>query len=127
MGRSCAFFECKATTGLHAFPKERDRILLWLRAMGRSATTNTSAMFVCNRHFTPQSYENYGMVQMGLTATSQLRLRPDAMPIPAAFLLPSNAVSSCLVVFIICVMLLFLSVTLTLYGSMREVMAPSSS
>ena len=93
MGRSCGFFECKATIGLHAFPKQRDRITLWLKAMGRSATTNTTAMFVCNKHFAPENYENYGMVQLGLTSPSQLRLKADAVPIPAAFLLPSNAVS----------------------------------
>ena len=92
MGRSCAVFECTSTTGLHAFPKNRERVELWLRAMGRSLSTNTTKMFVCNRHFSSDSYDNYGMFQMGMMTESQLRLKEDSVP-KTRFSLASNAVS----------------------------------
>jgi len=92
MGRRCLFPWCKSSRLLHAFPRDAVRSKLWLRAVGWPSTTNTSKLFVCSKHFSRESYENWRKVDFGLAPEGSLRLSEDAVPRPEDFSIPSKAV-----------------------------------
>ena len=80
MGRKCAYPECKSTEGLHSLPSNREMAHRWLQALGR-LDVPTASVYVCNLHFTRESFSNYAEVEMGFK--KQLLLKPDALPTPA--------------------------------------------
>ena len=80
MGRRCGYPRCRRTDGLHMLPADRWLAHRWMRAVGRLDIPSVS-FYVCNLHFTRESFSNYGAVQMGLS--KQLMLNPDAEPTPA--------------------------------------------
>ncbi|XP_016327467.1 uncharacterized protein LOC107677180 isoform X3 [Sinocyclocheilus anshuiensis] len=90
MGRKCLFRWCKSSGALHSFPPDAARARLWLRAVGWPSTTDTSNMFVCNKHFSRESYENWRMVDFGLAHQRSLRLLSNAVPNPEDFSVPSK-------------------------------------
>jgi len=57
-----------------------------------ASITNTSKLFVCSKHFSRESYENWRKVDFGLAPEGSLRLSEDAVPRPEDFSIPSKAV-----------------------------------
>lgn len=92
MGRRCLFPWCKSSRVLHGFPRDAARAKLWLRAVGWPPTTDTSKLFVCSKHFSRESYDNWRKVDFGLALEGSLRLGKDAVPSPEDFSIPPKAV-----------------------------------
>ncbi|XP_035527944.1 uncharacterized protein LOC118335645 isoform X2 [Morone saxatilis] len=92
MGRRCAYPECKLTEGLHSLPANREMAHRWLHALGRVDIPSAS-VYVCNLHFTRESFSNYAEVEMGFK--KQLLLNPDAVPTPATGGTQGTAGSAC--------------------------------
>ncbi|ROL49127.1 hypothetical protein DPX16_16742 [Anabarilius grahami] len=68
MGCKCLLARCKNLTGWHWFPRDADRARLWLQAVGSPSTLNTSRLFVCNKHFSRESFyrhEDFGIANGG--------------------------------------------------------------
>ncbi|XDV48798.1 hypothetical protein PO909_018163 [Leuciscus waleckii] len=68
MGGKCLLARCKNLSGLHWFPRDADRARLWLQAVGWPSTPDTSRLFVCNKHFSRESFyrhEDYGIAHGG--------------------------------------------------------------
>lgn len=68
MGGKCLLARCKIVSGLHWFPRDADRARLWLQAVGWPSTPDTSRLFVCNKHFSRESFyrhEDYGIAHGG--------------------------------------------------------------
>lgn len=97
MGRKCLFSWCKSLNGLHMFPRDAARARLWLRAVGWPSTTDTSRLYVCSKHFSRESFENWRMVDFGLVDYQcKLRLAIDAVPSPEDFSILSEVTYVCL-------------------------------
>ncbi|XP_067244408.1 uncharacterized protein [Chanodichthys erythropterus] len=79
MVRKCAFLGCNNTKVLFAFPRDA-RAQFWVQAAGLLWPTNTHKKYVCNKHFTPESFVNLGSVESGFA--HRLVLNKDAVPIP---------------------------------------------
>ncbi|XP_039520207.1 uncharacterized protein LOC120474087 isoform X5 [Pimephales promelas] len=89
MGRKCIFSWCRSQSGLSMFPRDAARARLWLRAVGWPSTMDTSNLYVCRKHFTRESFENWRMVDFGLVDDQcKLRLASHAVPIPEDFSSP---------------------------------------
>ncbi|XP_067287359.1 uncharacterized protein [Pseudorasbora parva] len=89
MGRKCAFRRCDNTKVLFAFPREAARAKAWVQATGLLWCPKTRGKYVCYKHFTPQSFENFGLVESGFA--DRLLLKKDAIPIPPVhFALSTN-------------------------------------
>ncbi|XP_058504866.1 uncharacterized protein LOC131471989 isoform X1 [Solea solea] len=80
MGRQCVVTGCRNRTTLHYFPVDADMRRKWLIALGLPDDINSKAG-VCNLHFPPDSFSNRLEVDMGFIKL--LKLRSDAVPIPA--------------------------------------------
>lgn len=85
MGRKCLFPWCKDSGVLHGFPRDAARASLWLRAVGWPSTSDTSKLYVCNKHFSNESYENWRQVDFGFAQQRSLRLAGNAVPSPEDF------------------------------------------
>nr|XP_005172921.2 uncharacterized protein LOC563780 isoform X4 [Danio rerio]XP_021335464.1 uncharacterized protein LOC563780 isoform X4 [Danio rerio] len=90
MGRRCVYPWCKDSGIFHSFPRDADRAKLWLQAIGWPSNTDSSKMYLCSKHFSPQSYENWKMVEFGIAQASSLRLSKDAVPIREDFHITSK-------------------------------------
>ncbi|KAK7884024.1 hypothetical protein WMY93_027147 [Mugilogobius chulae] len=71
---------------LFGMPTEEARLSRWLEFIsGNTDKKVPKNVFVCERHFTEDSFENYGHFKAGLTTKQKLRLNKDAVPtIPAS-------------------------------------------
>lgn len=68
MGCKCLLARCKNLTGWHWIPRDADRARLWLQALGSPSTPDTSRLFVCNKHFSRESFyrhEDFGIAHGG--------------------------------------------------------------
>lgn len=91
MGRKCVFPRCENSKELFAFPRDAARAEAWVQAAGLLWCTNTHGKYVCNKHFTPESFVNFGLVESGFA--DRLLLKKDAVSIPVAFTVSTNKVT----------------------------------
>ncbi len=53
------------TKVLWAFPYDATRAEVWVQAVGFLCSTNTHGKYICSKHFVPESFVNWGLVESG--------------------------------------------------------------
>ncbi len=62
---SACFLGATTKKVLWAFPYDATRAEVWVQAVGFLFSTNTHGKYICSKHFVPESFVNWGLVESG--------------------------------------------------------------